>query len=585
MSITVKAEQIDAIIHKYMLEMGYLHSAYLFEHEANIKILGSISKTIQPNALPKICEQALILRSLEIHEDLEESMKCTEEIDLLHKHSCQITKKHLKERRAMLAKVNEQAAVQLKNDLRIQEEARKRELQELENMRKQNVPQSNNRERFNDVQLGQEENELSDMGIEGESDSNFSEQSTPQEKPKKKRGRPPKNKGKSKSEAQKKISKFNEDNLDTIEEAKVQEFSPEANLDIFTLTYPDSYTPLQTYRNGNHCFILFKDVQDNKVQGYIVSEISSDGKTLTPVFVLPAGILSSDPSIKVEIQLKKHLILSRSDGVLNFIDYESRQFVGYLEQFKSSEGTNLSISHDERLNIYIISSEDKTIIFEDFSFEEKLSIQEKVLDVGVGITGSILFLLSNNKIVKKSLTDKNIEECIEVPEGHLKALKYGPNSIYFAAKVSNPYSINIWTENQTQNLFSFNENAKFDDFLISGDFKSIDHPSKVDNYVVCFDKTYLKFWNIDTGSFIQEYDYSRKILKDLISLNSGRYVVASQERGSKLRLIDIATKKDFLLLEGEEDISVHKLGEDSMLVIDSEEENGKVSNLKLLKFK
>jgi LisH len=70
MSIVIKAEHIDSIVHKYLLEMGYIHSAYLFEKEANIDILSKTSKSIIPYALQKICEQALILRSLEIHQDI-----------------------------------------------------------------------------------------------------------------------------------------------------------------------------------------------------------------------------------------------------------------------------------------------------------------------------------------------------------------------------------------------------------------------------------------------------------------------------------------------------------------------------------
>ena len=42
MAILIKAEHLDSIVHKYLLEMGYLHSAYLFEKEANINILNPI---------------------------------------------------------------------------------------------------------------------------------------------------------------------------------------------------------------------------------------------------------------------------------------------------------------------------------------------------------------------------------------------------------------------------------------------------------------------------------------------------------------------------------------------------------------
>jgi LisH len=127
MAIVIKAEHLDAIVHKYMLEMGYLHSAYLFEKEASVNILGDISKKILPNYLPKLCEQALILRSLEIHQDLDESLNCTAELNLIDLHVCSITEKNLAERRQLLARINEQAAIQLKSDLKVQEEARNRD--------------------------------------------------------------------------------------------------------------------------------------------------------------------------------------------------------------------------------------------------------------------------------------------------------------------------------------------------------------------------------------------------------------------------------------------------------------------------
>ena len=181
------------------------------------------------------------------------------------------------------------------------------------------------------------------------------------------------------------------------------------------------------------------------------------------------------------------MILNRSDGVINFIDYESREFVGYKQDFVGDSDHYLTISHDPRLNIYIITSPLKTIIYDDFSFEIKIKMESKVLDVGVGIDGTVLFLLSSNKIVKKSLVSKDLEENIEIPQGNLKQLQYSPNSLFYAAMVNNPYSINIWASGNNQTLFSFNENAKFDNFCISGDFNSLDSSKKIQNYVVCYD--------------------------------------------------------------------------------------------------
>lgn len=117
--------------------------------------------------------------------------------------------------------------------------------------------------------------------------------------------------------------------------------------------------------------------------------------------------------------------MSRSDGVVNFIDYETRQFVGYLTDFSTSTTSNLTISHDDRLNIYIISSGQKCAIFDDFTFEKRVEVNKKVLDVGVGLNGDILFLLSSNQILKKDLENLKKDELIEIPEGNLKSLKYG----------------------------------------------------------------------------------------------------------------------------------------------------------------
>jgi len=73
MPIVIRGEHVNAVVLKYLLEMGYSHTAYLFEKEAQIDVLSPACKMVQPKALTSICEQSLILRSLEIHQDMEES--------------------------------------------------------------------------------------------------------------------------------------------------------------------------------------------------------------------------------------------------------------------------------------------------------------------------------------------------------------------------------------------------------------------------------------------------------------------------------------------------------------------------------
>jgi len=145
-------------------------------------------------------------------------------------------------------------------------------------------------------------------------------------------------------------------------------------------------------------------------------------------------------------------------------------------------------------------------------------------------------------------------------------LKIGPNCLFYAAQSENPYSLNVWIDGNSQNLLSLNENEGFDNFALVGDLKNWEDNSKVSNSAICYNQTYMKIWNCDTGSFVQEYDYSRKVLKQLEIFGNGRYLVANQELGSKLRLIDLVTSKDLLIFESKEQLMMQKLNETTLLI-------------------
>lgn len=270
------------------------------------------------------------------------------------------------------------------------------------------------------------------------------------------------------------------------------------------------------------------------------------------------------------------MLLVRTDGIITLIDYQSKEFAGKIETFAGQHqnpNSKLTVEHYESLGVYLMRNHRKLVIFDDISLDALLTIDGIIIDAALGLDSTLLVLFGNNSILRRNISDDSVEETLSVPEGTLKSVKISPNGMFYVARAENPFSLNIWIDGNTQNLFTFNENESFSDVALSGDLRDLEAASKLSNTAICFDKTYLKLWNCDTGSFVQEYDYSRKTLKQLEVLFNGRLVVTNQEIGSKLRLLDLATKKDAQIFEGKDHLMIQKLSETSILISQTEQQN------------
>lgn len=72
---------------------------------------------------------------------------------------------------------------------------------------------------------------------------------------------------------------------------------------ISQLEFPPNFVLIGSYQTESQGFILFKDVQEGVEQAFIVQELNYVDNKLTPVFILPTGILLSEESVKVEVRL------------------------------------------------------------------------------------------------------------------------------------------------------------------------------------------------------------------------------------------------------------------------------------------
>lgn len=115
--INVIGEQLNQVVYKYLLEMGYKHAAFTFEAEAKLDCEEVLKKRIPPRYLTQLAEQALLLRYMEQHTDGEGTHICTAPLTLLDDHTCNFLEKNLLGKRELIRKTNIEIAKELKESI------------------------------------------------------------------------------------------------------------------------------------------------------------------------------------------------------------------------------------------------------------------------------------------------------------------------------------------------------------------------------------------------------------------------------------------------------------------------------------
>ena len=187
--------------------------------------------------------------------------------------------------------------------------------------------------------------------------------------------------------------------------------------------------------------------------------------------------------------------------MLHFINFERREVHGTLDIFKQQK--ILSVEHDYNNACYIITTKKAIHLIDDFTLGPKVKFEGKYKKCQIRQDGLILLLGQDNSIIKRKIGDPDFKEVIRITEGTPEKIQFSSNGLYFGALIKNPYHLKIWLIDQNEHLFTFNENNKFEHFVIDGDSEEIN------SYAVCFDEEYAKLWDCDLGCFINSFDFSR----------------------------------------------------------------------------
>jgi len=453
MSIKINGEHINFYVLKYLREMGYAHSAFLFEKEASIDVLAPECKSIMPKALPHLCEKALILKSLELHGELADSKECQADLDLVHTHSCSITEKKEDDRRRILEEINERAAVILKEDTIL-------------------IPAQ--------PKLKKKETSMQASASRAE------QQQTP--KPKSKVSKIPSSKPAT--------------DADKEPVSQIAERDPAVLLDNVKtdrIKLPDNMVLQDSFSDGLGEYVLLKHSPEGTAKGFLVAEIEEVG--IKPLFLLPQKIISTDGQDEVKLYLEKHLIIERPDGIIHFIDYERRELRYSITNLKG--GVIRKISYFPDSSCYAILSNKELIFLDSCVFDEIRRIEGSFKDYCLRIDGLCIILTTDNVLKKISLTQPEVSQNLETVEGCIESIRFSSNGLYYAAKVSNPYSLVVWDVDNSAHLLTLNENNKFNDFIFEGGYYN---PETI---AICYCEDYAKVYDCGGGCFLKNYDFSR----------------------------------------------------------------------------
>lgn len=156
----------------------------------------------------------------------------------------------------------------------------------------------------------------------------------------------------------------------------------------------------------------------------------------------------------------------------------------------------VSLSHDNRNDVYSILTENNLEFYSSIDFKLTSSFPEPVLSFSSRVGGCCILITKDNKIRKIDIFDRSVNESIESIEGKIEEVKFCSNGLFFAAKLSNPYSLVIWDVRNPVHLFTFNENNLFSGFVFEGG-SSIN-----ETYSVCYYEDYAKIYDCSGGCFL-----------------------------------------------------------------------------------
>lgn len=253
----------------------------MFESEAKIKSTNPNFRNVPVNYLPEICEQALILRSLEIHGNLEDSEECTIDLDLLNTHKCSVSENNLEERRRKLAEVNTNIAVRLKEDLRIQAEMKLKKEEEKKRAEEEKQREIERLAQLEQFKQKKPKKSFHEIAPSVNSISNYNDHENFEEE------------GEGEGEG--------EEEEDQEFQSEYTEQIEESHPHITEIDLPENLTVIEEYSDGFSTYFLLQDKAEDLIRGYIVGEISND--SFNPLFILPNSLILKDKNINIELQL------------------------------------------------------------------------------------------------------------------------------------------------------------------------------------------------------------------------------------------------------------------------------------------
>lgn len=136
-------------------------------------------------------------------------------------------------------------------------------------------------------------------------------------------------------------------------------------------------------------------------------------------------------------------------------------------QAKVAFGTKApkAVLHDFQNSVYTIICERRSYILDDLTLNIKRELPGSIESVAYSIDGKIAIVTENNALTLLDLTDKTYSFQMATSESKIEAVKFSSLGLYLTAKLVNPYGVAVWMLDKPENLFTFNENLKFADFL------------------------------------------------------------------------------------------------------------------------
>ena len=196
--------------------------------------------------------------------------------------------------------------------------------------------------------------------------------------------------------------------------------------------------------------------------------------------------------------------------------------------------------------VYAIKTDRGLDFYDSQSFNCIKKFTQNIRDYSLRADGLGVLATMDNKAFKFKLSDPKFNEPIEILNGKIESVKFSSNGLFFAARLSNPYCLLVWDVQSPTNIFSFNENNMFSDFIFQGKLDILE------TIAICFYDDYAKVYDCSTGGFLQNHDFSRKQLKQIFCLQNGQVMVTRQERDNKIVLTDLESNQTLSVVEDED---------------------------------